>query len=90
MLFLLLSILTFLLDPFFMLKCKGWVLAYMILVSAPVPLVFNWAWNWVGLGWDWALKGLGLGLDIFMSRNRSTKKFQGLSISTAFLVQTYL
>ena len=36
----------------------GWV-AYRILVSAPVGLI--WVSNWVGLGWDWGLMGLGLG-----------------------------
>ena len=48
----------------------GWwvVVAYRILVSAPVPFWANWGWNWVGLGWDWVwgdwgLKGWGLGLD---------------------------
>ena len=43
-----------------------WVVAYRILVSAPVPFGSIWVLNWVGLGkdwvWrDWGLMGLGLG-----------------------------
>jgi len=43
-----------------------WVVAYRILVSAPVPFGLIWVSNWVGLGWDWVwrdwgLMGLGLG-----------------------------
>ena len=46
----------------------GWVVAYRILVSAPVPFGLIWVSNWVGLGWDWVwgywgLRGWGLGLD---------------------------
>ena len=46
----------------------GWVVAYRILVSAPVPFWVYWGWNWVGLGWDWVcedwgLRVWGLGLD---------------------------
>ena len=56
-------------DPSFMLKSYGWVVvvvAYRILVSAPVPFGLIWVSNWVELGWDWAegdwgLEGLGLG-----------------------------
>ena len=45
-----------------------WVVAYRILVSAPVPFWVYLGWNWVGLGWnwvwgDWGLRGWGLGLD---------------------------
>ena len=29
------------------------VVAYRILVSAPVPFGLIWVFNWVGLGWDW-------------------------------------
>ena len=44
------------------------VVAYRILVSAPVSFWVYLGWNWVGLGWDrvwvdWGLRGLGLGLD---------------------------
>ena len=41
----------------------GWVVvvAYRILLSAPVPFGLIWVSNWVGLGWDWGLMGLGLG-----------------------------
>ena len=43
-----------------------WVVAYRILVSAPVPFELIWVLNWVGLGWDWVwgdsgIEGLGLG-----------------------------
>ena len=51
-----------------MLKSWGWVVvvAYRILVSAPVPFGLIWVSNWVGLDWDWVwrdwgLMGLGLG-----------------------------
>ena len=44
------------------------VVAYRILLSAPVPFGLIWVSNWVGLGldwvWgDWGLRGWGLGLD---------------------------
>ena len=44
----------------------GWVVAYRILVSAPVPFGLIWVFNWVGLGWDWVWGdwgggGLGFG-----------------------------
>ena len=44
------------------------MVAYRILVSAPVPFGLIWVSNWVGLGWDWVwgdwgLRGWGLGLD---------------------------
>ena len=68
-----------------MLKSYGWwvVVAYRILVSAPVP---NWVylgWNWVGLDWDcvwgdWGLRGWGLGLDNFLCS--SQKKFSKLTL----------
>ena len=39
-----------------MLKSCGWVVvAYRILVSAPVPFWVYLGWNWVGLDWDWVL-----------------------------------
>ena len=38
----------------------GWVVAYRILVSAPVPFGLIWVSNWVGLDWDWGLRGWGL------------------------------
>ena len=45
----------------------GWwvvVVAYRILVSAPVPFGLIWVFNWVGLGWDLGGGGLGRrGLD---------------------------
>ena len=46
------------------------VVAYRILVSAPVPFCVYWGWNWFGLGWDWVwgdwgIRGWGLGLDNF-------------------------
>jgi len=39
----------------------GWVVvvAYRILVSAPVPFGFNWGWNWVGTELGLGLRGLG-------------------------------
>ena len=42
------------------------VVAYRILLSAPVPFELIWVLNWVGLGWDWVwgdfgLEGLGFG-----------------------------
>ena len=47
----------------------GWM-AYMILVSAPVPLGLIGSLNLLGLGWGWVQgpgglgpKGLGTGLD---------------------------
>ena len=54
-----------------MLKSYGWVVvvvAYRILVSAPVPFWVYLGWNWVELGWDcvcgdWGLRSWGLGLD---------------------------
>ena len=55
-------------------SCGGWwVVAYRILVSAPVPFWVYLGWNWVGSGWDWArgdlgLKGWGLGLDNNLKR----------------------
>ena len=59
--------LNFLWDPSFMLKSyRVVVVAYRILLSAPVPFGLVWVSNWVGLGWDWVwrdwgLMGLGLG-----------------------------
>ena len=44
-----------------MVKSYGWVVvAYRILVSAPVPFGSIWVLNWVELGWDWAWGGWGL------------------------------
>ena len=37
----------------------GWVVAYRILVSAPVPFGFNLGWNWVGTRLGVGLGGLG-------------------------------
>ena len=37
------------------------VVAYGILVSAPVPFGSIWVLNWVGLGWDWAWWDWGRG-----------------------------
>ena len=34
--------------------------AWLILVSASVPLGLIWVLNWVALGWGWAKGGLGL------------------------------
>ena len=43
--------------------CVWWVVAYRILVSAPVPFGSIWVLNWIGLGWDlaWGNWGLGFG-----------------------------
>ena len=40
-------------ESSFMLKSYGWVVvvAYRILVSAPVHFGLIWVSNWVGLGW---------------------------------------
>ena len=39
---------------------ESWVVvvAYRILVSAPVPFGLIWVFNWVGLGLDW-VGGIG-------------------------------
>ena len=52
------------------------VVAYRILVSAPVPFGLIWVFDWVGLGWDWVwrdwgLMGLGLGLGHLMLHIRT-------------------
>ena len=47
----------------------GWVVAYRILVSAPVPFWVYLGWNWVGLGWT----GLGLGLGGFGTQGLGTR-----------------
>ena len=41
----------------------GYMVAYKILVSAPVPLELIGPLDWVGLGWGLGTKGLGTGLD---------------------------
>ena len=45
------------------------VVAYRILLSAPVPFGLIWVSNWVGLDWDcvwgdWGLRGWGWGLGL--------------------------
>ena len=56
-----------------MLKSYG-VVAYRILVSAPVPLVLIGFLNWVGLGWT----GLGMGVGVLGIRFEG----QGLTIES--------
>ena len=51
-----------------MLKVMGWVVvvvAYRILVSAPVPFGLIWVSKWVGLGWDWVWRDWGMGTNGF-------------------------
>ena len=66
-------------NPPSFLKVGGWVVAYRILVSAPVPLVLIGFLNWVELGWT----GLGLGLGVLGIRFWG----QGLTIFQVILVE---